>query len=186
MTSAGRGMLLALVMIGASAGADAQTVSTTAGAINGTVTDATRALLPGVTITLSVGGPAAMGSPTAVTDQNGFFRLPSLAPGDYTLTFDLSGFGTVTREGIHVSLGFTATVNVEMSPGSVANINVIDVRSEKALVVNRSRITGFFDVYNIFNTNAEQALTTSSGSAFLRPTAITPPRIARIGVKLQW
>jgi len=41
-------------------------------------------------------------------------------------------------------------------------------------------------VYNIFNTNAEQALTTSSGSAFLRPVAITPPRVARIGLKLQW
>src|SRR5207245_9868379 len=98
--------------------APAQTVSTTAGAINGTVTDTTHAVLPGVTIALS--GPAVMGAPTTVTDQNGFFRLPGLAPGDYQLTFELSGFGPVTRAGIHVSLGFTATVNVEMSPGSVA------------------------------------------------------------------
>jgi hypothetical protein len=48
------------------------------------------------------------------------------------------------------------------------------------------RITGFFDVYNIFNSNAEQDLTKSSGSAFLRPVAITPPRVARIGGKFQW
>jgi len=47
-------------------------------------------------------------------------------------------------------------------------------------------VTGFFDVYNLFNTNAEQALTTTSGSSFLRPTAITSPRIARLGVKLAW
>jgi len=67
-----------------------------------------------------------------------------------------------------------------------ANINVFDLRSEKSFATSRGRITGFFDVYNIFNTNAEQALTTSSGSAFLRPTAITPPRIARLGVKFQW
>jgi outer membrane receptor protein involved in Fe transport len=52
--------------------------------------------------------------------------------------------------------------------------------------VNRTRVTGFFDIYNIFNTNAEQALSTSSGSSFLRPTAITPPRIARVGLKFQW
>jgi outer membrane receptor protein involved in Fe transport len=52
--------------------------------------------------------------------------------------------------------------------------------------ITKARITGFFDVYNIFNTNAEQALSTSSGSSFLRPTAITPPRIARVGVKFQW
>jgi hypothetical protein len=66
------------------------------------------------------------------------------------------------------------------------NINVFDVRSEKGVTVNRARLTGFFDVYNIFNTNAEQALSVSSGSSFLRPTAITPPRVARVGVKLQW
>ena len=64
--------------------------------------------------------------------------------------------------------------------------DVFDIRSEKAFVAGRTRLTGFFDVYNVFNTNAEQALSTSSGSSFLRPVAITPPRIARIGLKLQW
>jgi len=72
--------------------------------------------------------------------------------------------------------------NAERTP----NINVFDVRSEKAFIAGHARVTGFFDVYNIFNTNAEQALSTSSGSSFLRPTAITPPRIARIGLKLVW
>ena len=43
---------------------------------------------------------------------------------------------------------------------------------------------GFFDVYNIFNTNAAQTLTTSSGRFWLRPTAITGPRILRIGAPL--
>ena len=67
------------------------------------------------------------------------------------------------------------------------NVNVFDLRSEKVVTLQRgARLTGFFDVYNVFNTNAEQALTTSSGSAFLRPVAITPPRVARIGLKLQW
>ncbi len=45
---------------------------------------------------------------------------------------------------------------------------------------------GFFDVYNMFNTNAEQMLTTSSGGSWLRPTAITGPRVVRIGARLQW
>jgi hypothetical protein len=72
--------------------------------------------------------------------------------------------------------------NAERTP----NVNVLDLRSEKAFTVSRARITGFFDVYNLTNTNSEQDLTKSSGSAFLRPIAITPPRVARIGVKLQW
>jgi hypothetical protein len=66
------------------------------------------------------------------------------------------------------------------------NLNLFDVRSEKVFNAGGARIVGFFDVYNIFNSNAEQDLTKSSGSAFLRPVAITPPRVARIGAKLQW
>jgi hypothetical protein len=72
--------------------------------------------------------------------------------------------------------------NAERTP----NLNIVDVRSEKIFRFGSARITGFFDVYNIFNSNAEQDLTKSSGSAFLRPVAITPPRIARVGVKFQW
>src|SRR5262249_16099749 len=67
------------------------------------------------------------------------------------------------------------------------HIALFDVRTEKVFRVReRLSFTGFFDVYNIFNTNAEQAVATNSGSSFLRPSAITPPRIARVGVKFQF
>src|SRR6476469_2581056 len=92
--------------------ANAQTVSSTTGAINGSVTDSTKAVLPGVAVTLS--GPSVMGTPSTVTDASGAFRFPSLPPGDYQLVFELGGFGPVTRSGIRVALGFTATVNIEM------------------------------------------------------------------------
>ena len=94
-----------------------QTVSSTAGAINGAVTDGTKAVLPGVTVTLS--GTAVMGTATFTTNATGSYRFAGLAPGDYKLVFVLPGFGAVTREGIHVSLGFTATVNVTMNPATV-------------------------------------------------------------------
>src|SRR5262249_57855776 len=73
-------------------------------------------------------------------------------------------------------------IDAERTP----NITIFDVRTEKAIRVGRQRLTGFFDVYNIFNTNAEQTLTTSSGASWLRPTAITGPRIARLGVRFDW
>ena len=60
------------------------------------------------------------------------------------------------------------------------------MRTEKAFRISRARVVGFFDVYNVFNANAEQVLTTSSGPSWLRPIAITPPRIARIGVRFDW
>src|SRR5258708_2777866 len=96
----------------------AQPASTTEGTINGAVTDISGAVLPGVKVTLS--GAAVMGTPVTSTDQNGLYRLPALLPGDYRVVFERDGFGTVTRERIHISLGFTATVNVEMKPGAVS------------------------------------------------------------------
>ena len=67
------------------------------------------------------------------------------------------------------------------------NITLFDVRTEKVVHASTGRkLSGFFDVYNIFNTNEPQTLTTTSGSAWLFPAAITPPRIARVGVKLAW
>ena len=122
--------------------ARAQTVSATTGAVNGTVTDATKAVLPGVTVTLS--GPAAMGTPTTVTDQSGFFRFQALAPADYTVTFELGGFGGVVREGIHVSLGFTATVNVEMSPATVTE-NVTVSGASPVVDLQSTNVTTHFD-----------------------------------------
>jgi hypothetical protein len=91
---------------------NAQTVSATSGAIVGKVADATGGVLPGVTVTAT--SPAMQGQQVAITNQEGNYRIPSVPPGDYRLTYDLVGFGTVIREGIRVGLGFTATVNVEL------------------------------------------------------------------------
>lgn len=112
-----RGLFTAVFLL-SSALAAAQPIGTTAGAIDGIVTDATAALLPGVTVTLA--GPAVMGVRSTVTDQAGFYRFQQLPPGEYTLTFELAGFTTVRREGIRVALGFTATINVEMTPAALA------------------------------------------------------------------
>ena len=55
-----------------------------------------------------------MGVQTSVTDTGGNYRFPALPPGTYTVTFELSGFNTLKRENIQISMGFTATVNVEL------------------------------------------------------------------------
>src|SRR5215469_6925977 len=134
MNSRNRALALAMLVSLSAMSAAAQTASSTEGTINGTITDSSGAVLPGVRITLS--GSAVMGTPVTTTDQNGAYRFPALAPGDYKLVFEQTGFGSVTREGIRITLGFTATVNVEMKPGAVSeNVTVtgespvIDVQS---------------------------------------------------------
>jgi carboxypeptidase family protein len=135
-------VIVLLSLVASTHAASAQTVTSTTGAINGTVTDSTKSVLPGVTVTLS--GPALMGTKTTVTDQNGTFRFSTVAIGDYTLMFELSGFGTLTREGIRVSVGFTATVNAEMSPGTVAE-HVTVSGASPVVDVQATAINNHFD-----------------------------------------
>src|SRR5688572_15082240 len=84
-----------------------QTVGATTGAINGRVVDSSDSVLPGVTVTLTA--PQMQGSKTAVTNEEGNYRFPGIPPGTYVVRYELPGFATVTREGIRVGLGFTAT-----------------------------------------------------------------------------
>ncbi|MBI3403282.1 MAG: hypothetical protein HY048_17865 [Acidobacteria bacterium] len=66
------------------------------------------------------------------------------------------------------------------------NITII-VRVEKVLHLAAARtVSAFADGYNLFNTNAATNINWSSGSTFLTPSTIVPPRIARVGVKFDW
>ena len=83
------------------------------GTIQGRVADASGAVLPGVTVTAS--SPSMIGTQTQVTNDNGTYRFPAVPPGVYTLNFELAGFNTVRRDGIQISLGFTANVNADLA-----------------------------------------------------------------------
>jgi hypothetical protein len=83
------------------------------GTIQGRVTDAQGAVLPGVTVTAT--SPALLGQQTSVTSETGNYRFPAVPPGTYTVTYELAGFNTLRREGVQITLGFTANLNVELT-----------------------------------------------------------------------
>jgi hypothetical protein len=88
------------------------------GSIAGVVKDASGGVLPGVTVEAS--SPALIEQArTVVTDDQGVYRIVSLVPGIYTVTFSLPGFGSVRREGLELTTGFTAQVNADLSVGSL-------------------------------------------------------------------
>jgi hypothetical protein len=82
------------------------------GELVGKITDAQGGALPGVTVTLS--GPAAMGAPTAVSNEQGRYRFPAVNSGTYQLKFELSGFSPLIRDGIVVPVRQTITVDAEL------------------------------------------------------------------------
>lgn len=68
----------------------------------------------------------------------------------------------------------------------MAHLTVFDVRIEKGFSLGSARrVAGFVDVFNTFNANPEQSASWNTGN-FLRPIVIVAPRIARVGVKVDW
>jgi hypothetical protein len=89
-------------------------------------------------------------------------------------------FSATLNSGATTLLAEPANSNRIKSP------TVVDARVEKNFVSGKHRVAVFFDAYNIFNTNAESAINTSSGANYFRPTSIISPRIAKIGTKFDW
>src|SRR5262245_32137721 len=87
------------------------------GELVGQVADDQGGVLPGVSVTLS--GPAVMGTQSATTNQNGQYRFPAVPPGTFKLTFELSGFAPFAREGIVVPVRSTITIDVQLRVASL-------------------------------------------------------------------
>jgi hypothetical protein len=102
-----------------------------ASGIAGLVRDTSGAVLPGVTV--EAASPVLIEKVrTVVTDGEGRYSIVELRPGTYAVTFTLTGFGTVRREGIELAGGFTATVNTDLRVGALEE--TITVRSEAPIV----------------------------------------------------
>ena len=88
------------------------------GTLTGTVRDQSGAVLPGVTV--DAASPALIEKVrTGVTDSAGQYRITGLNPGTYSLTFTLTVFNVVRREGIELGGTATLTVPIEMRVGTL-------------------------------------------------------------------
>src|SRR3984957_4926301 len=86
--------------------------------ITGVVKDTSGALLPGVTV--EAASPALIEKVRSVlTDGTGQYRIVDLRPGTYSVTYTLSGFSPLKRDGIELAGSFTATIDAELKVGAV-------------------------------------------------------------------
>ena len=99
--------------------------------ITGLVRDSSGAVLPGVTVEAS--SPELIEKVrTAVTDEGGRYRIVDLRTGTYSVTFSLTGFSTVRREGITLTGSFTATVDADLRVGALEE--TVTVTGESPIV----------------------------------------------------
>src|SRR5205823_5926286 len=105
------------------------------GAVEGTILDASGAVLPGVTVTITNVGTGAEASVT--TNERGLYRAPLLPLGKYRVVAELQGFKKFEQTGITLSVGQTATVNATLSVGTVSETITVSSTDIPALDIAR-------------------------------------------------
>jgi hypothetical protein len=115
--------------------------------IAGVVRDPSGAVLPGVTVEAS--SPALIEKVrTVVTDGSGQYRIIELRPGTYAVTFTLSGFSTVRREGIELTGSFVATIDADLRVGALEE--TITVTGDSPIVdIQRTTQQRVFDAATV-------------------------------------
>src|SRR5215471_17478799 len=117
--------MLAVVLWGMSF---AQTTNATLG---GTVSDSTRALIPGVTVTATNTATGIVS--TLVTNEAGAYQFASLQTGTYKVTAELPGFQTQVVNNFTLGLGQQARLNFAMQVGQVSQSVEVAVAADTEL-----------------------------------------------------
>jgi hypothetical protein len=148
------------------------------GTLTGTVRDQSGGVLPGVTVEAS--SPALIEKVrVAVTDESGQYRITTLNPGTYALTFRLTGFNLVRREGIELSGTTTLTIPIDMRVGTLEETitvtgatPVVDVQTTQRETVLSSDVVAAMPGNRSVGTllNAVPGLNVNEGALAASPT----------------
>ena len=134
-----------VVLLAVSSTAAAQTQITT-GVIQGSVSDATGASLPGVSV--EARNLDTNIARTLVTESDGRFVFLQLPPGNYRVTFTLQGFATLVQENLQLTVGQAINLPVSMKVSGVAETVTVTTatpviessRSAAATTLNQTTI----------------------------------------------
>src|SRR5881397_336912 len=122
----------------------AQTSNATLG---GTVSDATGALIPGVTITATNTGTGIV--TTVLTNEAGAYQFASLQTGSYQVTAELSGFQTQTRSGVQLGVSQQVRLNFTLQVGTVAQTVEVTVATDTLIATSSSSVGTVLPEYKV-------------------------------------
>src|SRR5918992_942374 len=106
------------------------------GSIRGYVTDEQQGRLPGVTLTVS---NADIGTPrTTTSDGDGYYRVPELPPGTYSVTAEHPGFAVLIRETIVLRAGLNLDLPLTMALAS--KTERVEVRSDMPMLESSTSV----------------------------------------------
>src|SRR3989441_13263027 len=137
-------LLLTLLCLFLSTHTFAQTSNATLG---GTVADATGALIPGVSIMATNTGTGIVN--TALTNDAGAYQFASLQTGTYTVTAELPGFQTQTRNGVALGVSQQVRLNFTLQVGTVAQSVDVSVAADTLIATSSSSVGNVLPEYKV-------------------------------------
>lgn len=119
--------LLSILLFSLVSALCAQADSTTA-TLQGRILDQSGAALPGASVTVT-NEETGVGR-ALVSDDEGSYRAPLLQPGSYEVRVEMSGFSTKIVQGVHLTLGSLATLDVVLELASIETEIIVSGTTE--------------------------------------------------------
>src|SRR5687767_5189775 len=120
-------ILMAVFLLFPTARVDAQVTTAT---LVGLVRDSSAAVIPGATVVATHEGTGV--ARDSVSDSNGEFVLSALPSGPYTVRIELSGFKTISQQGMQLGAGQTVRQTFTLEVGAMAE--TVTVAGEAPLI----------------------------------------------------
>ena len=134
--------------------------------LQGTVKDASSAVVPNATVTAR--NPATNVSRNATTNEDGLYRLINLPPGTYEVTVEAPNFKKAFMPNVNVTVGQTAQLDVNLELGEISETVTISDATSEVVETNKTAVATTIDQQRINNLPINErnylsfALTTST------------------------
>lgn len=139
---------LLLVSLAASSVALGQAQSNAAD-LQGTVRDATQAVV--TTATVTARNPGTNVTRTATTNEDGFYRIINLPAGTYEITVEAANFKKLVLSNISVTIGQAAELNATLEPGEITESVTISDATSEIVETSKTSISTTIDQQRINN-----------------------------------
>jgi hypothetical protein len=134
--------------------------------LQGTVKDSTGAVVPNANVTAR--NPATNVSRSATSNDEGFYRLVALPPGDYEVTVEAPNFKKAVLTKVTITIGQAADVDVVLEPGQITESVTISDATSEIVETSKTAVATTIDQQRINNLPINErnylsfALTTST------------------------
>src|SRR5947208_3021733 len=117
----------------------------TATGIIGNVSDPTGAIIPGVTITVTNKANGTVRS--TLTNETGYYSIPQLTPGTYSVKAEMVGFKTVVQADTDVLINTTPRIDIQFKEiGGISDTVIVESTATQVNTTDASIGNAFSDI----------------------------------------